>query len=156
MIIPFATDAPVYHFPKATIGVIACNVLIHVAAWGFVPPESIEPYAMKLGDGWHPVQWLSHNFLHADIIHLVGNMVFLWVYGIVVEGKIGMVPFLLTYLAIGTVHGAAIQGAYLHAAEPSHVVGASAIIFGLMAMCMIWAPVNEVSCFYFFIALGGL
>ena len=105
---------------------------------------------MKLGAGLHPMQWLTHNFLHADILHLLGNMVFLWAYGIIVEGKIGWLLFLLTYLGIGTAHGAAIQAAYLGAAEPSYVLGASAIIFGLMAICMIWAPVNDLSCFYLF------
>ena len=151
MIIPFATDAPIYHFPKATLGVIAANVAVH-ALWMATSPEAAEPYAMKLGEGLHPLQWLTHNFLHADILHLLFNMIFLWSYGIIVEGKIGWLPFLLSYLAIGTAHGAVIQAAYLHAAEPSYVVGASGIIFGLMAIGMIWAPVNEISCFYLFFA----
>ncbi len=150
IIIPFATDAPVYHFPKATIGVIVVNVAIH-AAWCASGPEAAEPYAMKLGSGLHPLQWLTHNFLHADILHLLFNMIFLWAYGIIVEGKIGPLPFLLNYLAIGTLHGAIIQAAYLHAGHPSYVLGASAIIFGLMAMSMLWAPVNEISCFFVFI-----
>lgn len=149
MIIPYATDAPIYHFPWATLGLIATNVAVHVL-WSVMPPESAEPFAMKLGAGLHPLQWLTHNFLHADFLHLIGNMVFLWAYGIIVEGKIGWLLFLLTYLGIGTAHGAVIQGAYLHAAEPSYVLGASAIVFGLMAIGMIWAPVNDLSCFYLF------
>lgn len=153
MIIPISTDAPIYHFPKATLGVIAANVAVHLA-WSYLPPEAAESYAMKLGAGLHPVQWLTHNFLHADFLHLFFNMVFLWSYGIIVEGKIGWLPFLLSYLGIGTAHGAAIQAAYLHASEPSYVLGASGIVFGLMAISMIWAPVNELSCFYlFFIGL---
>jgi membrane associated rhomboid family serine protease len=151
MFIPCSTDAPIYHFPKATLGVIGLNVAVHLA-WSYMPPESAEPFAMKLGAGLHPLQWLTHNFLHADFLHLAFNMVFLWSYGIIVEGKVGWLPFLLSYLGIGTVHGAVIQAAYLHAPEPSYVLGASAIVFGLMAVCMIWAPVNELSCFYFFFA----
>jgi membrane associated rhomboid family serine protease len=147
MIVPYSTDAPIYHFPKATVGVIATNVAVHLA-WCLASPEAAEPFAMKLGVGLHPMQWLTHNFLHADFLHLFFNMVFLWSYGIIVEGKIGWLPFLLNYVLIGTIHGAVIQAAYLHAPEPSYVVGASAIIFGLMAMCMIWAPVNDLSCFY--------
>lgn len=153
MIIPVSTDAPIYHYPKATLGVIAANVAVHLA-WSYLPPEAAEPYAMKLGSGLHPVQWLTHNFLHADFLHLFFNMVFLWAYGIIVEGKIGWWPFLLCYLGIGTAHGAAIQAAYLHASEPSYVLGASAVVFGLLAVSMIWAPVNDLSCFYlFFIGL---
>lgn len=150
MIVPFSTDAPIYHFPKATLGMIAVNVAVHVA-WLVISPEFGEPYVMHLGSGLHPVQWLTHNFLHADFIHLFGNMIFLWSYGIIVEGKVGWLPFTLLYLGIGTIHGAAIQLAYLRVEEPNYVLGASAIIFGLMAISMIWAPVNELSCFYLFI-----
>lgn len=150
MIIPYSTDAPIYHYPWATLGVIATNVAIHVA-WSFLPPDAAEPFAMKLGAGLHPLQWLTHNFLHADLFHLVGNMIFLWTYGIIVEGKVGPFAFLPIYLAIGTAHGAAIQAAYLGASEPSYVLGASAIIFGLMAMAMVWAPRNDICCFYFFL-----
>lgn len=150
MIIPFSTDAPIYHFPRATLGIIAANVAIHVA-WSLSDPAAAEPYAMILGAGLHPVQWLSHNFLHADFLHLLFNMIFLWAYGIIVEGKIGWFPFLLLYLAIGTTHGAAVQAAYLGASKEGYVLGASAIVFGLMAICMVWAPVNEISCFYLFI-----
>jgi membrane associated rhomboid family serine protease len=149
VIVPYSTDAPIYHYPWATLGVIATNVAVHIA-WCFLPPEAAEPFAMKLGAGLHALQWLTHNFLHADIFHLAGNMIFLWSYGIIVEGKIGPFAFLLTYLGIGTAHGAAIQAAYLGASTPSYVLGASAIIFGLMAMAMIWAPKNDICCFYFF------
>jgi membrane associated rhomboid family serine protease len=151
VIIPYSTDAPIYHFPKATLGVIAANVVVHIA-WCYLPPEAAEPFALKLGAGLHPLQWLTHNFLHADFLHLFFNMVFLWSYGIIVEGKVGWLSFLLIYAGIGTAHGAAIQAAYLNAAEPAYVLGASAIIFGLMAICMIWAPMNELSCLFVFLA----
>jgi membrane associated rhomboid family serine protease len=149
MIIPFSTDAPIYHFPRATLGMIALNVAVQ-AAWAFTLPEAAEPYALILGSGLHPVQWLTHNFLHADIFHLFFNMIFLWSYGIIVEGKIGWWAFLVCYLVIGTLHGAVIQIAFLGAAEPAYVVGASAAIFGLMAICMLWAPKNDLNCFYLF------
>jgi membrane associated rhomboid family serine protease len=152
MIIPFSTDAPIYHYPRATLGMIVINVAVHVA-WSFGDSAAAEPYALVLGAGLHPVQWLSHNFLHADFLHLLFNMVFLWAYGIIVEGKIGWFPFLLLYLAIGTAHGAAIQTAYLGASKEGYVLGASAIVFGLMAICMVWAPVNEISCLFLF--FGG-
>lgn len=149
MIIPYSTDAPVYHFPRATLGLIVVNVAVHVA-WCYSEPDSAEPFALLLGDGLHPVQWLTHNFLHADFLHLLGNMIFLWAYGIIVEGKIGPLPFLLTYLAIGTAHGAALQAAYLGASHEMHALGASAAIFGLMAIAMVWAPKNDIFCFYYF------
>ncbi len=51
----------------------------------------------------------THNFLHYGLGHLAGNMLFLWAFGIVVEGKLGPIKYLLTYLAIGTLHGACLQ-----------------------------------------------
>ncbi len=152
MIIPYATDAPIYHFPRATLGIIVANVAIF-AACRLGDPAAAEPYAMVLGAGLHPVQWLSHNFLHAGFLHLLFNMIFLWAYGIIVEGKIGWFRFLLLYLAIGTLHGAAIQAAYLGAAKEGYVLGASGVVFGLMAVGMVWAPVNEISCLFLF--FGG-
>jgi membrane associated rhomboid family serine protease len=149
IIVPLTTDAPIYHWPRATVGLIVANVAVFVAEMTATDRSVFEPYLLATGQGLHPLQWLTHNFLHADILHLVGNMIFLWAYGIVVEGKIGWLPFLLVYLGIGTAHGAVIQAAYLGASEPGVVLGASAIIFGLMAMAMIWAPVNDLTCFYF-------
>ena len=59
-------------------------------------------YSLTLGDGrLHPVQWVTHNFLHLDFFHVLGNMIFLWAFGIVVEGKLGPWKYLLTYLLIG-------------------------------------------------------
>jgi membrane associated rhomboid family serine protease len=147
MFIPYSTDAPVYHFPKATIGLIATNVVVHVVA-RVVPPEQVRPFLMELGTGLHPLQWLTHNFLHADFFHILFNMIFLWSYGIIIEGKLGWLAFLACYLGIGTAHGAVIQAAFL-GADRGYVLGASAAIFGLMAMAQIWAPRNEFSIFVF-------
>jgi membrane associated rhomboid family serine protease len=113
--------------------------------------EEPSPYTLYLGNGLHPVQWVTHNFLHIDIFHLIGNMIFLWAFGIIVEGKIGWLPFLGVYLGIGTLHGALVQTVTLGFVEGGSAVGASAVIFGLMAMCLVWAPKNDLSCFVFFI-----
>ena len=72
-------------------------------------PRDLELRASRPGRGrgrLHPIQWVTHNFLHYDVLHLAGNMLFLWSFGIVVEGKLGAFKFLMTYLAIGTLHGA--------------------------------------------------
>ena len=150
MIIPYGTDAPIYHWPIATVGMIALNVVIYGAFRG--DPDAIEPWMLALGSGLHPVQWLSHNFLHEGIFHLVGNMIFLWSFGIIVEGKLGVWKFLLCYALIGIAQGAVVQVLFLGMESPSHALGASAVIFGLMAMCLIWAPKNSLSCF---VLLGG-
>jgi membrane associated rhomboid family serine protease len=145
MILPYSTDAPIYHWPFATVGMIILNTILL-----FVTPAAVEAgYALQLGDGIHPLQWLTHNFLHGGIMHLVGNMMFLWVFGLIVEGKIGAIPFLIIYLLMGVCHGATVQLACLHV-TPIPALGASSIIFGLMAIAMIWAPKNDLQCLVFF------
>jgi hypothetical protein len=88
---------------------------------------------------------VTNNFLHAGLLHIAGNMFFLWGFGLVVEGKLGWLRFLVLYLTIGTIYGAIIQVAMLG----SHglALGASGAIFGLLVIALIWAPKNEMSCF---------
>ncbi|MFH5804860.1 rhomboid family intramembrane serine protease [Alienimonas sp. DA493] len=106
MFIPVGTDAPIYHFPFATIFVAVVNVAAHV--WlGQVDPDTFglsetkQDWSLWFGEGLHPLQWVTSCFLHAGWLHLIGNLVFLWGFGIIVEGKLGWWRFLLLYVAIG-------------------------------------------------------
>ncbi len=100
IIIPTGTDAPIYHRPYATASIIVINIALFFVV---PPPAKIDPsvnamvrpvhtnfdrYALTIGDGQHPVQWLTHSFLNRGWVHLGVNMIFLWVFGIVVEGKL--------------------------------------------------------------------
>lgn len=148
MMIPYGTDAPIYHRPFATGGMIALNIALY--AWSLRAPEAAEPWSLALGSGLHPLQWVSHCFLHAGIFHLVGNIIFLWAFGIIVEGKVGPWGFLACYVAMGAANGALMQVLCLGLPEPTSAVGASAAIFGLMALCLVWAPKNTISTFVAF------
>lgn len=103
---------------------------------------------LSIGDGWHPTQWVTAAFLHADIMHLVGNMIFLWAYGLVVEGKIGWWRFLMTYLLIAVIQHLIVQTVFSVPAgewtdaRVRYCLGASGAISGLMAIALLWAPVN--------------
>ena len=152
MIIPLRTDAPIYHFPWATLGLIAANVVTFVMTGG---GEQFDGWLLEYGNGLHPTQWVACNFLHFDFMHLLGNMVFLWAFGLVVEGKLGWLRFLAVYFGIGIFHAACEQvmmlGYESSFFEMAGSGGASGIIFGLLAMSIVWAPKNEVSCVFFFI-----
>ena len=136
---PYGTDAPIYHRPIITITMIVINIVVFV----MMPGEQIDLYMLVLGDGLHPVQWVTSNFLHADLCHLVFNMLFLWVFGPVVEGKIGSLKMLAVYLGIGVLQCAAEQILFLDS-PVTYSLGASSIIFGLAAMSFIWAPESKV------------
>ncbi len=105
MIIPLGSDAPLYHRPFATLALMAINVLAYLV----VPRDAYQDYALVLGDGMHPLQWLTNNFLHTGFFHLAGNLIFLWTFGLVVEGKLGWWRFALVYLVLGVVESGAMQ-----------------------------------------------
>ncbi|AMV37212.1 rhomboid family intramembrane serine protease [Planctomyces sp. SH-PL62] len=147
MIIPWGTDAPIYHRPIATVGVMVACVLV----FAIDPGHRHTEWQLALGDGLHPVQWATHIFIHQGIGHLLGNLLFLWAFGIIVEGKLGAIGFLAAYLILGIFPGALIQ-ALVSREEVGHAMGASGAIFGLMALCLIWAPRNDLYCL---VILGG-
>jgi len=147
--IPLTTDAPVYYWPFATVGLIVVNVLVFAGLFtGALDPTA--GWLLVHGDGIHPHQWLLSMFSHADIGHLLGNMLFLWIFGLIVEGKLGWLRFLACYVAIGAGESAIEQILFLgYSGDPSGSLGASTAIYGIMAMAAVWAPKNEVSFIYF-------
>ncbi len=140
MFIPLRTDAPLYHRPWATIALIIINIVIQIWATA-TNYESVEPWILHYGS-ITPIQWITSAFLHAGWMHCIGNMIFLWVFGLVVEGKIGWKLFIPVYLAIAVFSGLIEQVIMLGSNLGS--LGASGCIFGLLAMSMLWAPDNEV------------
>ncbi len=142
---PYSTDAPVYYFPWGTIGLIIVNVLAFMATES-MGLENCEPWMLSWGDGIHPLQWVTSNFMHLDLAHLVGNMIFLWSFALVVEGKLGPLVFVPVYVGLGVAQCAIEQLAALQV-EPVRSLGASAVVSALMAMSMVWAPKNDLRCF---------
>jgi membrane associated rhomboid family serine protease len=142
---PYSCDALLFHLPIATGVLIAINVLTFFGAMsGSIDIEN--GWLLEYGTGLHPVQWLLSAFMHASFEHLLGNMFFLWSFGLVVEGKLGWWRFLLAYLGIAVGQSAIEQIVMPHVApDVPFTLGASAAISGLMAMACVWAPVNELS-----------
>ena len=128
--LPIGTDAPLYHYPITTVGLIITNVVCF-GLTGFGDPGLTEPWILHFGE-INPLQWLSSMFAHANFGHLIGNMFFLWGFGLIVEGKIGWWRMLRLYLAIGLTQAAFIQTIMLPW-PVSGALGASSAIMGLMA-----------------------
>jgi membrane associated rhomboid family serine protease len=184
LLVPIGTDAPIYHWPYATVGLIIATFLAFIGQETLLVDAELSPgmefsvafdgaaeegeadeselatptlgwnalqrWMLATGDGIHPLQWVTHLFMHADWFHLIGNLMFLWAFGLIVEGKVGPLVMLGLYFGVGILEGIAIQLALLWT-EPSFLLGASGAIFGLLAICLIWAPANEFQCFYFFL-----
>jgi membrane associated rhomboid family serine protease len=110
---------------------------------GQVSPKVLSALSLQTGDGLHPYQWVTVNFVHADPFHLIVNLAALWTFGFLVEGKIGWYKSLAIYLGIGVAQSAVVQMLFLGAAKGS-MCGASPIVFGMMGMCLVWGPENKV------------
>jgi membrane associated rhomboid family serine protease len=101
------------------------------------------------GPVWFPVQLtiLSAMFLHGGTMHLVGNMLFLWIFGDNVEEVLGTFRYVLAYLIFG-IAGTLAQVA----AAPDSLIptlGASGAIAGVMGAYIIWFPHNRVRVLFF-------
>jgi membrane associated rhomboid family serine protease len=153
MFFPYGTDAPIYYWPYTTVAMIVVNVLVFVLET--TNPGLMESLCLQTGNGLHPYQWLTTNFDHADFLHIAGNMVFLWSFGLIVEGKLGWWKTLIIYLGSGVVYGAIVQVMMLFGSE-GNVLGASAIIYSFMAMSLIWAPENSLKCVLFIFSFTRL
>ncbi|MGM0450173.1 MAG: rhomboid family intramembrane serine protease [Pseudomonadota bacterium] len=94
--------------------------------------QSVTRKYMMHYDEVEPLTLLSHMFLHGGLGHLVGNMLFLLLLGILVEGALGPGLFLLAYLVAG-LGGSALSLA-VHWGTPTGVLGASGAIAGLMGL----------------------
>lgn len=96
---------------------------------------------------------LSHQFLHGDIMHLLGNMFFLVVCGFAVEAAIGHWRFLLFYLITGVAAGLAQVALDPQSTRP--LVGASGAISGVMAMYLGVFRFRKIEFFYWFFVFVG-
>lgn len=147
MFFPINTDAPLYHRPIGTVGLIAANCITFAITKGGYAPEG---WILTFGQGLHPLEWLSSAFLHFGFLHLIGNMVFLWSYGLIIEGKIGTLPFAGLYFALCLIDGFTTQTLMLGAEPVGGAGGASGVIFALMSIALVWAPLNNFDVVWFF------
>ena len=154
-LIPYGSDAILYHLPIVTVAMILVNTLVFLVTNGAassMPDQEfiafIEPWILQYGCGLKPWQWVTTNFLHGGWMHLIGNMCSMWGFGFVIEGKIGWWRYLILFLGIGVLQSAAQQVVML-GADGGGALGASSIVFGLLAVCMVWAPANNTQCLLF-------
>jgi membrane associated rhomboid family serine protease len=89
-VFPFKDNIPTDRPPVVTLLLIVANVVVYV-----ISPRNIKP--------------LPAIFLQASILQLVGNMLFLWIFGNTIEDAMGSLKFLVFYLATGAI-AVAIQG----------------------------------------------
>ena len=95
--------------------------------------------------GWVPAlaTVFTYQFFHADIAHLLGNMVFLWVFGDDVERALGRWRYLAFYLLCGVVGGLVFIANDLH--SRIELIGASGAIAGLVVAYVMLRPCAKIT-----------
>jgi membrane associated rhomboid family serine protease len=106
--------------------------------WGVVPARVGQ--AIDAGDWLSPAVRgvITHQFLHAGWLHILGNMLFLWIFGNNVEDRLGRLPFLLFYLAGGVF--AALAQMLIAPASTVPLVGASGAIAATLGAYLVLYP----------------
>ncbi|RRD57599.1 rhomboid family intramembrane serine protease [Comamonadaceae bacterium OH2545_COT-014] len=115
------------------------------------PAPFTERWAMNFDPGapWRPVTWLTAAFLHGSAGHLLGNMVFLLLFGFSVELALGRAVFLLFYL-LGAL-GAGAMAAWAYAGSGGLGLGASGAVSALMGMYAVMYRLRRIRFFYQFV-----
>jgi len=135
--IPYKIESVFTRIPVANIVIVVFTTIFSFAIWYEYIPQSASD-AMVLQD-WDLGQMLSCTLIHGNMMHLFGNMLFLWIFGNAVCAAVGNITYPLLYLAlaiISSIADLAFDG------RPS--IGASGAIGGIIGMAFILFPVNKV------------
>ncbi len=142
MIFPYRIETLFQCRPWANWALVALMVLFHFSGWAVLDYDTV--YAMVLQD-WSLTGLLGHMFLHGGFMHLVGNMIVLWVFGNAVCGNTSNWAYPILFLGLGMAAGAVhlvVDG------EP--MVGASGAVNGITGMALAMYPLNRVSIAWWF------
>ncbi len=121
----------------AETGLPVRQILAQTSAYDlFVFVHGFKPAAPQLAD------LFASMFLHGGWLHLIGNMLFLWIYGDNVELYLGRLGYLILYLATGVAATAGHAVFSLNSLVP--MVGASGAISGVLGCYFLWFPRNQV------------
>lgn len=143
MIIPIRTDYRIRRTPWVNYAIIAANVLLYVFGYNAATPAHQSHIAAWMLQPGAPTieQFFSCMFLHAGLWHLLGNMVFLWVFGNAINDKFGHAGYLAFYLAGGLLAGVG----YLLLAGTAPVLGASGAIAAVAGAYLVLLPATNVT-----------
>lgn len=154
MFIPLGTDRPLRRKPVVTPVLLVANAAVYLVL-GVLQSfdESAVERVYAFGHVWgHDFRWhtlLTSAFLHIGLMHILGNMLFLWVFGPPVEDRLGRIGFTVFYLG-----GAAASGG-LHAAfSDNPAVGASGAIAAVAGAFLVLFPRTTIRLFVLLIIIG--
>lgn len=156
--VPLRDENPAELTPYVTISLIVVNVLVFIHELSLSPPQLeqfFEIYAVipkELTANFYGVSvnqpipesltLISSQFLHGSFLHIIGNMLFLWIFGNNVEDQLGHVKYLIFYLSCGILASLAQWYFSPYSSIPS--LGASGAIAGVMGAYILRFPQAQV------------
>ena len=139
------------YFPLFSYAFILLNIAVYwqqmqhpdmlVQQWGAVPAEILRGECL--------LNLLTSMFLHSSLMHLIGNMLFLWVFADNIEATIGNMRFLVFYLLGGL--AAHFGHIYFNPTSLIHTIGASGAIAAVMGAYLVMFPTSRVKLWFFFL-----
>lgn len=163
--IPLKDENPSLTFPLLTVGLIGANVLVFfyqlalgerlipfIYRMGLIPYELIHmtdiPPATSIPI---PLTLLTSIFLHGGLLHLAGNMLYLWIFGDNVEDSMGHLRFIIFYLLCGAF--ASLFHILVNPNSKVPTIGASGAISGVLGAYLVLYPRARVMTLIFFFYL---
>jgi len=148
--IPLKDINPTSRPALLTYALLAANIVIFFLTQqgGIIGDTVVQQYAFQpsqiaAGHGYERL--FTAMFLHENLLHVGGNMLFLWIFGNNVEDRLGAVRFAFLYLASGIV-GSLVQ-VYTNPASTAYGLGASGAISGVLAAYVLFYPTSRVLTF---------
>lgn len=149
--IPLRHTHPPTRRPIVNRALVVANVLVFIAqvflgpmteriiqTFGYMPARLLDPAAFGYSPWEVGITLVSSLFLHGGFVHLIGNLIYLWVFGGAVEDELGSVRFFFFYLACGA--AGSLTHTLLFSASTVPSIGASGSIAGLLGAFLILRP----------------
>ena len=121
-----------------TYNLIRLNILIFIFQIFILYPNNLMDFLIISPENFYSgnvISLISHMFLHGSIMHLLGNMLFLFIFGRIVEKHLGRKQMLIVYFGAGIIAGMVASGIFYQSG-----LGASAAISGLVAAAILIRP----------------
>ncbi|MGH9240274.1 MAG: rhomboid family intramembrane serine protease [Vicinamibacterales bacterium] len=142
--IPLRDVIPSRTTPYVTIGLIAVNALVYLYEMT-LGESSLEEFILYFGLVPAAFSWvavLTSMFLHGGLLHVGGNMLFLWIFGDNVEDRMGHGRFVVFYLLCGA--AAALAQTAMSPDSVVPMVGASGAVAGVMGAYFVLYPHSRI------------
>lgn len=159
--IPIADVNPTTRTPWVTRLLVVANIAVALVTplsgcgsvfaylqWGLVPAgllgvDQVQVPGCGVADVAGPTGLVTHMFVHAGVVHLVGNMIYLWVFGDNVEDRLGHMRYLALYLVGGL--AAAVAQTMTDVDTTVPLVGASGAVAAVLGAYVVTYPRHSVA-----------